>query len=117
MFLDLKILNFFFQVGQGRMCLWCNEKSKRFRTLDAVRKHMSAKGHCKIAFSGGNAIAEFADFYDYSKTYPEGDEEENKDPDMEVDVHTLDDTGYELVLPSGAKVCLQLDSTSFSQLF
>ena len=84
------------------MCLWCNEKSKRFRTLDAVRKHMSDKGHCKINFSGGNAIAEFADFYDYSKTYPEDDEE--KDPDMEVDVHTLDDTGYELVLPSGAKV-------------
>ena len=84
------------------MCLWCNEKSKRFRTLDAVRKHMIDKGHCKINFSGGNAIAEFADFYDYSKTYPEDDEE--KDPDMEVDVHTLDDTGYELVLPSGAKV-------------
>lgn len=91
------------KVGQGRMCLWCNEKSKRFRTLDAVRKHMIDKGHCKINFSGGNAIAEFADFYDYSKTYPEEDGEE-KDPDMEVDVNTLDDTGYELVLPSGAKV-------------
>ena len=89
------------------MCLWCNEKSKRFRTLDAVRKHMIDKGHCKINFSGGNAIAEFADFYDYSKTYPEEDGEE-KDPDMEVDVNTLDDTGYELVLPSGAKVCLEL---------
>merc|ERR1712173_403189 len=35
-------------------------------------------------------------------TYPEDDEE--KDPDMEVDVHTLDDTGFELILPSGAKV-------------
>ena len=83
------------------MCLWCNEKSKRFRTLDAVRKHMVDKGHCKIAFAGGDSIAEFSDFYDYSKTYPE---EDDRDPDMEVDLKELDDTGYELVLPSGAKV-------------
>ena len=84
------------------MCLWCDEKSKHFRTLDAVRKHMLDKGHCKIAFSGGDAIAEFADYYDYSKTYPE--EDQDKDPDMEVDVDALDDSGYELVLPSGAKI-------------
>jgi pre-60S factor REI1 len=89
----------------GRMCLWCNERSKRFRTVDAVRKHMVAKGHCKMAFAGGDSIAEFADFYDYSKTHPdcEGGTADN-DPDMEVDLDALDDTGYELVLPSGAKI-------------
>ena len=46
---------------------------------------MVDKGHCKIAFSGGDAIAEFADFYDYSSTYPEaeGDHQEN---DHDVDM-------------------------------
>ena len=89
------------KVGQGKMCLWCNDKGKAFRSLDAVRKHMVDKGHCKMAFAGGDAIAEYADFYDYSKTYPDGEDE---DPDMEVDTNAIDDSGYELVLPSGAKI-------------
>ena len=59
------------KVGQGKCCLMCSEKSKRFRSLDAVRKHMVDKGHCKMAFSGGDSLAEFADFYDYTKSYPE----------------------------------------------
>jgi len=100
------------KVGQGKMCLTCSEKGKAFRSLDAVRKHMLDKGHCKIAFSGGDAIAEFADFYDYSSTYPEADgdndDQEDQDIDMgsdeEVDLNAIDDTGYELVLPSGAKI-------------
>jgi len=100
------------KVGQGKMCLTCSEKGKCFRSLDAVRKHMVDKGHCKIAFAGGDAIAEFADFYDYSSTYPEADgdndDQEDQDVDMgsdeEVDVNAIDDTGYELVLPSGAKI-------------
>merc|ERR1719219_881774 len=100
------------KVGQGKMCLTCSEKGKAFRSLDAVRKHMLDKGHCKIAFSGGDAIAEFADFYDYSTTYPEADgdndDQEDQDIDMgsdeEVDLNAIDDTGYELILPSGAKV-------------
>lgn len=95
------------KVGQGKMCLWCNEKSKRFRSVDAVQKHMRDCGHCKIAFSGGDAIVEFADFYDYSKSYPEDQDPEqqaDEDKDMEVDVNTLDDSGYELMLPSGAKI-------------
>jgi len=100
------------KVGQGKMCLTCSEKGKSFRSLDAVRKHMVDKGHCKIAFSGGDAIAEFADFYDYSSTYPEADDggdhkedhDVDMDPDEEVDLDAIDDTGYELVLPSGAKI-------------
>ena len=86
----------------------CSEKSKRFRSLDAVRKHMFDKGHSKLAFSGGDALAEFAHFYDYSKSYPENgqevDETDEVDEDMEIDINAIDDTGYELVLPSGAKI-------------
>ena len=46
------------KVGQGKMCLWCSEKGRNFRTLDAVRKHMNDKGHCKLAFAGGDAIGQ-----------------------------------------------------------
>ena len=37
--------------------------------------------------------------YDYSSSYPDAE-----NPDEELDLNSLDDTGFELVLPSGAKV-------------
>ena len=44
-----------------------------------------------------------ADFrYDYSPSYPEG--EGPPEPDAEVDLQVLDDTGFQLVLPSGSKI-------------
>ena len=69
---------------------------------------MIDKGHCKL-FHEGDAIAEFADYYDYTSSYPNETNEENEgestnNADVEVDLSRLDDTGYELVLPSGAKV-------------
>ena len=89
------------------MCLWCNEKARNFRSSSAVQKHMIDKGHCKLLHEG-DAIAEFADFYDYSSSYPDdendGSHEITTKPDDEVDLTRLDDTGFELVLPSGAKV-------------
>jgi len=95
------------KVGQGHMCLWCNEKARNFRTCSAVQKHMIDKGHCKLLHEG-DAIAEFADFYDYSTSYPDeenNDSEERKARlDEEIDLNMLDDSGYELVLPSGAKI-------------
>lgn len=52
------------------ICLWCNEKGRTFYSLDAVRKHMNDKGHCKMLHEG-IALAEYADFYDYSASYPD----------------------------------------------
>ena len=67
---------------------------------------MIDKGHCKLLHEG-DAIVEFADFYDYSSSYPD-EENDNEDrrakPDDEIDLTTLDDSGYELVLPSGATI-------------
>ena len=37
--------------------------------------------------------------YDYSTSYPDAE-----NPDEEIDLNSLDDTGFELMLPSGAKV-------------
>lgn len=65
----------------GYMCLWCNEKGKSFHSADAARKHMLDKGHCKMIHEG-IALAEYANFYDYSASYP--DHEDDIDKDEEV---------------------------------
>ena len=68
---------------------------------------MIDKGHCKLLHEG-DAIAEFADFYDYSSSYPDEENNDNEERkarlDEEIDLNMLDDSGYELVLPSGAKI-------------
>ena len=52
------------KVGEGHICLWCNEKGKAFYTLKSVQQHMMDKGHCKMFFDG-DAVLEYSDFYDY----------------------------------------------------
>ncbi|KAJ8683845.1 hypothetical protein QAD02_019637 [Eretmocerus hayati] len=88
------------KIFAGFMCLWCNDKGKAFRSAEAARTHMIDKGHCKMLHEG-EALAEYAEFYDYSSSYPDN---ENTDPDMEVDVPELDDSDYQLVLPSGTVI-------------
>lgn len=53
------------KISQGKMCLWCNDRSKVFRTIKATQQHMTDKGHCMIGHDG-DAMCEYADFYDYS---------------------------------------------------
>ena len=50
------------QVGQGHMCLWCNEKGKRFTAASDVQKHMLDKGHCKLIHDGESLI-EYDEWY------------------------------------------------------
>lgn len=50
--------------------MWCNDRGRTFYSLDAVRKHMRDKGHCRMLHEG-IALAEYADFYDYSSSYPD----------------------------------------------
>lgn len=90
------------KVTQGFMCLWCNDKGRTFHTSDSAKQHMIDKGHCKMLHEG-LALAEYADFYDYSSSYPDGEGSE-VDDDAEVTVPVLDDSDYQLVLPSGAIV-------------
>ena len=35
------------KIGQGHLCIWCDEKKTAFQSLDAVRKHM------QVSFAGG----------------------------------------------------------------
>jgi len=94
------------KVGQGHMCLWCNERGRSFASLDSVQKHMLDKGHCKMKHEGDTLI-EYSDYYDYTSSYPEGEEPSSETPSSiqdEVELDALDDTGYQLHLPSGATI-------------
>jgi len=88
------------KVGQGHMCLWCNESGKKFETKEDVQRHMVGKGHCKLLHDGETLI-EYDEWYDYSTSYPDG---EGADKDEEVALNALDDSGFQLVLPSGATI-------------
>ena len=94
------------KVGMGNMCLYCNDKGKSFFSLEAVQSHMVDKGHTKMNYEG-DAVLEYADFYDFSSSYPdynpdeenEGDEIQGRESTLAVNEQTL-----ELCLPSGAKI-------------
>lgn len=86
------------KVGEGMMCLWCNERSRQFYTLQAVQQHMQDKGHCKVLHEG-EALFEYSDFYDYSSSYPDGSDA-NADEIYQPDLLQFNEN-MQLVLPSG----------------
>ncbi|KAL9934273.1 hypothetical protein V8E36_006729 [Tilletia maclaganii] len=122
------------KVTVGNICLYCNARGKSFTSLDAVRKHMLDKSHCKIAYFEEVDQLELSDFYDFTSSYPDEEDEEWEDmdgvqgagdgEDAEMDDAEDDaaskqtasrprhftgaphygDTEYELVLPSGARL-------------
>ena len=113
------------KVGVGYVCLYCNERGKAFNSVESVQQHMVDKCHCKVFFDG-DASLEYAEYYDYSKSYPDFQEADEKGEesggvsdekagnsegisDEEVSDHPgstpMEVTdSLELVLPSGAKV-------------
>ena len=121
------------KIAIGNVCIYCGDKGREFRSLEAVRKHMVDKSHCKIAYSSEADRLEVSDFYDFSSSYPgaepDGEEwedvddddepaddvvessdrvQEKDDSDSEDDVPTnqitYGDSDLELVLPSGARI-------------
>jgi len=103
------------KVGEGRLCLWCNERGRMFHTTRGVQQHMLDKGHCKMLHDG-DAVFEYADFYDYRSSYPDYEEKEKSgeasaggmevddEEEEEVQVVELEEEDYQLVLPSGATI-------------
>lgn len=59
------------KVKRDFMCLYCSELCHAFSSLEAVRKHMEAKSHCKLHYGDGDdeEDAELEEFYDYSSSY------------------------------------------------
>ncbi|KAK8405955.1 hypothetical protein O3P69_006985 [Scylla paramamosain] len=89
------------KIGCGFECLSCKWAARRCPTLDSVRKHMSDKRHGKVVLEG-DSLVEYAEFYDYSASYP--DAGDNVSADDEVKQTVLSGNDYQLVLPSGATV-------------
>ncbi|KAI0305505.1 C2H2 type zinc-finger-domain-containing protein [Multifurca ochricompacta] len=62
------------KIAVGNVCIYCNGKGREFHTLDAVRKHMIDKSHCKIAYDTEDDMLEISDYYDFSSSYPDAEE-------------------------------------------
>lgn len=60
----------------GNVCLYCEAE---FGTLGAVRGHMKDKSHQKIRYEDDNSRAEYAEWYDFSSSYPDAEEKRLKD--------------------------------------
>lgn len=63
------------KVKRDFLCLYCNERCHPFSSLEAVRKHMEAKSHCKVRYGegGDDEEVELEEFYDYSSSYMDED--------------------------------------------
>jgi pre-60S factor REI1 len=70
------------KIAVGNVCIFCNEKGREFRSLDAVRKHMVDKSHCKIAYGTENDRLEISDYYDFSSSYPGAGTKKKKDQSL-----------------------------------
>lgn len=92
------------KVGDGKVCLQCNLHSKQFTSISACQLHMRDKGHCQLDYEGDAAL-EYSDFYDFSASYPDG-EEEDADEELasEMGQLTMDPDTMELILPSGNRI-------------
>ena len=57
------------KVAVGNVCIYCNERGREFRTIEAARKHMVDKSHCKIAYDSEDDRLELSDYYDFTSSY------------------------------------------------
>ncbi|KAE9401583.1 hypothetical protein BT96DRAFT_918715 [Gymnopus androsaceus JB14] len=98
------------KIAVGNVCIFCNGKGREFRTLDAVRKHMTDKSHCKVAYDSADDRLEISDYYDFTSSYPDAHlrKQKKKQDEENEEWEESDDDGSEadevLVLPSGARI-------------
>lgn len=106
-------------ISLGNICIFCGhgfggsvtgsetdaELVKRARRgMEAVRKHMVDKVHCRIPWDTEDQRLELSDYYDYRSSYPEGaggddsdlESEEDEDEAMDEDGEWEDEEGGEI---------------------
>ncbi|KAL8166494.1 hypothetical protein V2J09_007993 [Rumex salicifolius] len=95
------------KVKRDYMCLYCNERCHPFSSLEAVRKHMEAKRHCKVPFGDGgdDEEVELEEFYDYTSSYMDEDGKQ---------LIAADDTGNSVELGGGELVIKRRTSNGMS---
>ncbi|CAA3007192.1 cytoplasmic 60S subunit biogenesis factor REI1 homolog 1 [Olea europaea subsp. europaea] len=88
------------KVKRDFMCLYCNDRCHPFSSLEAVRKHMEAKSHCKVHYGDGgeDEEAELEEFYDYSSSYVDTDGKQLIAVDDTSNTVELGSGGSELVI-------------------
>ncbi|KAF5603291.1 hypothetical protein FPCIR_1487 [Fusarium pseudocircinatum] len=99
-------------IYQYRECIHCGTSRA---TVQAVQQHMMGKGHCKFDVSGGS---EFADFYDFSSTafelnddaLSEDDEGEFESGQVNPDRKPLQVDRDSIRLPSGRLISKKLSA-------
>ncbi|KAJ7262316.1 C2H2 type zinc-finger-domain-containing protein [Mycena haematopus] len=84
------------KIAVGNVCIYCNGKGKEFRTLDATRKHMLDKSHCKIAYDSENDRLEISDFYDFTSSYPDADTKRSKKKSQSQSSSSVDEEWEDL---------------------
>ncbi|ODN84867.1 hypothetical protein L202_00722 [Cryptococcus amylolentus CBS 6039] len=107
------------KIAGANMCLYCPNGGKEFGSMEAVRRHMIDKNHCKLAYETVEDRTELADFYAYESGSEDeqwededGDDEELGSDEEIIDVGekpvkgkkrsvALASDGLSLVLPSG----------------
>ncbi|KAJ3696219.1 hypothetical protein LUZ60_001596 [Juncus effusus] len=88
------------KVKRDYTCLYCNDRVQPFQSLEGVRKHMEAKGHCKLRFGDGgeDEDADLEDFYDYSSSYVDAEGKQLVLSDDVANSVELGSGGAELVI-------------------
>ncbi|KZT58909.1 hypothetical protein CALCODRAFT_451002 [Calocera cornea HHB12733] len=117
------------KIAIGNVCLYCNGRGRAFHSLEAVRKHMLDKGHCKLAYDTNEDQQELGEWYDFAKSYPrkskkskkvrvvvdEEDGEEDEDEEMqEGEWEDVEDDGAEadeVIEVSGSEADSDSDSS------
>ncbi|OVA16307.1 zinc finger protein [Macleaya cordata] len=91
------------KVKRDFICLYCNDRCHPFNSLEAVRKHMVAKSHCKVRYGDGgdDEEVELEDFYDYSSSYMDEDGKQLVTSDDMTNTVELGSGGSELVQEHG----------------
>jgi len=91
------------KVGADHECVKCGDSIREFRSIEAVQKHMTDKGH-SIINTDGEAYLEYSDYYDFTKSYPELEMVDGEESAVKSDHKIWVDEEMCLVLPNGARV-------------
>ncbi|KAG0193993.1 Condensin complex subunit [Apophysomyces sp. BC1034] len=85
---------------QENICLYCNGRGKEWKSVEAVRAHMTDKGHCKMAYDESEDPDILLQFYDF-------------EPLEETEGVIVN--GSELILENGARLGHRNDLKFFKQ--
>lgn len=79
------------KINENNECLYCHKLKS---TATGIQTHMRDKGHCMIAFETEDEMIEIGEFYDFTSTYSDAEDEEMADADGETKGDGEDD-GWE----------------------